>query len=155
MSREPHTNVADSNPTSPAAPDCAGGSPCSDCPDKRQCERGCIRIPDFISTEFHARQIDALTAGVAPSGGTPAMDKFCEHIRRNAPTLGVAVEKLAAQGRQGVPWPFYELAAKRRGAREHMQRIGDQVDAHAIRERIRNSAPGVALPREPKENDRG
>ena len=23
--------------------DCAGGSPCSSCPDKRQCSRGCIR----------------------------------------------------------------------------------------------------------------
>lgn len=36
--------------------DCAGGSPCSTCPDKRKCQRGCVRIPDFISTEFHKRQ---------------------------------------------------------------------------------------------------
>jgi hypothetical protein len=34
--------------------DCAGGMPCSDCPDKRKCQRGCIRKPEFVSTAYHA-----------------------------------------------------------------------------------------------------
>lgn len=50
--------------------DCAGGSPCTTCPDKRQCGKtGCIRQPEFISTEFHAPSA-ARAAGVptAPEG---------------------------------------------------------------------------------------
>lgn len=31
-------------------PDCAGGSPCSDCPDKRKCQAGCVRQGEAIAT---------------------------------------------------------------------------------------------------------
>ena len=30
----------------PAQTDCAGGSPCSTCPDKAKCARGCVRQGD-------------------------------------------------------------------------------------------------------------
>lgn len=34
-----------------AAPDCAGGMPCTNCPDKRQCGKtGCIRQPEFVGS---------------------------------------------------------------------------------------------------------
>lgn len=37
--------------------DCAGGSPCTDCPDKKQCQRGCIRQPEFISREVEQKYL--------------------------------------------------------------------------------------------------
>lgn len=43
--------------------DCSAGSPCSDCPDIGKCSRGCIRQPEFISTEFHA--LEVIRAGIA------------------------------------------------------------------------------------------
>lgn len=36
------------------APDCVGGMPCTKCPNKRQCERGCVRKMEFISAEVSA-----------------------------------------------------------------------------------------------------
>lgn len=38
-------------------PDCAGGSPCTTCPDKRQCAKtGCIWQPEFISAAAQGGQ---------------------------------------------------------------------------------------------------
>jgi hypothetical protein len=51
--------------------DCAGGMPCSDCPDKRKCERGCVRKPEFISAEHHA-----LGVGVSMEVGAGRPEPF-------------------------------------------------------------------------------
>ena len=40
--------------------DCSAGQPCSTCPNKKACQRGCIRQEEFVSTEYHARQVAAL-----------------------------------------------------------------------------------------------
>lgn len=46
------------SPTPPerVQPDCAGGSPCTDCPDKKKCQRGCLRQPEFIGQESPDRK---------------------------------------------------------------------------------------------------
>lgn len=36
-------------PSAGVPTDCAGGMLCTNCPDKRQCERDCIRQPEFVS----------------------------------------------------------------------------------------------------------
>ena len=36
-------------------PDCSGGMPCTTCPDKKACQQGCRRQPEFISHEYHDR----------------------------------------------------------------------------------------------------
>lgn len=40
-------------------PDCAGGMPCTDCPDKRECQRGCIRQPEFVGSADRGRHHSA------------------------------------------------------------------------------------------------
>jgi hypothetical protein len=37
-------------------PDCSGGMPCTTCPDKKACQRGCRRQPEFLSHEYHDRK---------------------------------------------------------------------------------------------------
>ena len=49
--------------------DCAGGSPCTDCPDKKLCRRGCIRQPEFIGQDrtggtAECDSVDALLRGL-------------------------------------------------------------------------------------------
>lgn len=52
----------------PADDDCAGGSPCTNCPDKKQCQRGCIRQPEFIGQKSIAQDdcdtVDKLLSGL-------------------------------------------------------------------------------------------
>ena len=53
-----------------ALSDCSGGQPCSTCPDKKACQRGCVRQEEFISTEYHAQQ-RSRAAQQVPAGATP------------------------------------------------------------------------------------
>ena len=49
-----------------AAADCSAGQPCSTCPNKKACQRGCIRQSEFISTEYHAAQAADIVTAPAP-----------------------------------------------------------------------------------------
>lgn len=84
----------------PAGDDCAGGIPCSDCPDKKACQRGCIRQPEFISVEYHAAQSKAchnsetVRANLEAVRGTTAhvgVEPMAEvHLKEQGGNAGIA-----------------------------------------------------------------
>lgn len=47
-----------------AQPDCAGGSPCTNCPDKKKCQRGCIRQMDGEGWKAECDDVDSLLRGL-------------------------------------------------------------------------------------------
>ena len=72
--------------------DCSAGQPCSTCPNKKACQRGCIRQEEFVSTEYHARQVAAPAAPSTPaSGGWISVDERLPNCSRKPDSLGVEV----------------------------------------------------------------
>ena len=83
-----------------ALSDCSGGQPCSTCPDKKACQRGCVRQEEFISTEYHAQQ-RSRAAQQAPAG---VADPRQQHMANQAEVIDCeALQRAMVQ--HGISFP--------------------------------------------------
>lgn len=58
------------NPTEPLAQaDCEGGVPCTTCPDKKKCQRGCMRQVEYLSREHSSHPREDMTPEAMKRGG--------------------------------------------------------------------------------------
>lgn len=93
--------------------DCSGGMPCTDCPSKKACQRGCRRQPEFISHEYHDRKdlraecdaVDTLLRGLGLDPERCRTEGGALNARRALSLLadGAQAEPVARDGWKSVP----------------------------------------------------